>query len=69
MTKSRMIIAYHLVIRHSFELRHSDFVILALVSDFEIRISKFDITSRLTLPHVARVDLHRNLFPARSAQF
>jgi hypothetical protein len=31
----------HLSIRHSFEFRHSDFVILPLVSDFEIRYSGF----------------------------
>ena len=37
----------HLIIRHSFELRHSDFVILLLVSDFGIRISNFaDIYDR-----------------------
>jgi hypothetical protein len=31
----------HLSIRHSFEFRHSNFAILPLVSDFDIRYSNF----------------------------
>jgi len=38
MTKKRHC---HLIIRHSFELCHSDFVILSFVSDFGSRISNF----------------------------
>jgi hypothetical protein len=42
MTKKRHYhLSCHLIIRHSFELRHSDFVILTVIWDFEIRISNF----------------------------
>jgi hypothetical protein len=39
--KNKTAIVRHLIIRHSFELRHSDFVILVLALDFEIGIPIF----------------------------
>jgi hypothetical protein len=43
--QTRTSLVRHLSIRHSFEFRHSDFVILPLVSDFVILplVSNFDI--------------------------
>ncbi len=41
--RNAITITPHLIIRHSFELRHSDFVILHLVSNFGIRYSNFKV--------------------------
>src|SRR5262245_19697923 len=70
MTKRRDYDGSSLVIRYSFELRHSDLVIL-LVSEFDIRISNFpvEITLRSTSRRVYRAGRLRNRFQARYAQF
>ena len=52
--KSEIVVISHSFICHSFELRHSDFVIL--------------FTLRLASPRGFRGGRHRNLFPARFAQ-
>jgi hypothetical protein len=52
MTKSDVTAPHHLIIRHSFELRHSDFVILFHL----FRISCFDIRNSSQPIHPQNID-------------